>query len=195
LGCSFQDVETYDAADSSSRLFHIGFTRARPPDDTDVKPVPGFLVVVRSIPQICSIQQIRSIQQRGTTLLMRTKALLASILLAVSVAAALAGAAGPALANDHSAQQAGQVTLFQNPDRTGWTQPISYLGCQSGLAVPSNLPTIGAFDNRPVPGCQVTLHTNLGGSFVLCAGSGVVPVQFRQVAFITITRGVSPPCL
>jgi hypothetical protein len=126
--------------------------------------------------------------------LRRTKALLAAALLAGSMAVGLAGTATPAVAGDEPALQPGQVTLYQNPDRTGWAQSITYLSCSPGLWQPSNLPTVGAFDNRPFPGCKVTLHNDLGASFVLCNGSGVVPVQFRQVRVIAITSGATPPC-
>ena len=69
---------------------------------------------------------------------------------------------------------------------------LQYVACQ-GLYQPA-LASVGAFDNAPLPGCQVVLINQSGTGTVLCAGRGVVPVEFRRHPRVRIQPGASQPC-
>jgi hypothetical protein len=121
----------------------------------------------------------------------RARVLVASATLAVSIMAGLMGMSSPTLATGQDgAEQLGQVTLFERADFTGWKATINYVDCQEPQAFFTGLRTVSAFENRPLPGCRVTL---IGESrIVLCAGRGTVPPQTRPI--VLIEPGATQPC-
>ncbi|GGS60810.1 hypothetical protein GCM10010156_19420 [Planobispora rosea] len=71
---------------------------------------------------------------------------------------------------------------------------IFYDSCQPPRQYQSQLFSVGAFDNRPPPGCQVVLVNREGAGKVLCVGRGSVPNEFRQSQIVRIQPGTAPPC-
>jgi hypothetical protein len=107
---------------------------------------------------------------------------------AVGVAASTGSAAGV-----HTAQL-GRVVLHQTLDNTGPTATVTYANCQPPSQHQPRLSPVVAFDNQPPPGCQVALINSAGATSVLCAGRGVVPVEFRQDPRVRVQPGTSRPC-
>jgi hypothetical protein len=107
-------------------------------------------------------------------------------------AAVVAASTGSAMAAD--AAQLGRVVFYQSPDFTGPTAAVSYVNCQTPSQHQPGLSPVSAFDNQPLPGCQVLLINVAGGTRVLCDGRGVVPVEFRQNPRVRIQPGTSQPC-
>ncbi|MBC6459107.1 hypothetical protein [Actinomadura sp. HBU206391] len=105
-------------------------------------------------------------------------------------ALAVTGTAGAATIESKAAAS-GQLTLFAGPDFTGAATVVDYTTCGLVRQVSGQ---VGAFDNRPLPGCRVALNNSAGASFTLCAGRGVVPVAFRQSPRVRIQPGDSSPC-
>ncbi|MFG1949400.1 hypothetical protein [Nonomuraea sp. NPDC048826] len=120
-------------------------------------------------------------QQRSAPV--KRAALLAGIVVAIVLQALLV--AGPAAAS------AGKVILYRNADFTAPTATRTYTTC-AGTATFTG--PVGSFDNRPPPGCAVTLQTRTGAVFTLCAGRGIVPPAYRDATRAAIKPGASAPC-
>ncbi|MFI6733189.1 hypothetical protein ACIBI9_09680 [Nonomuraea sp. NPDC050451] len=110
----------------------------------------------------------------------RAACVAATIVSALALAAAPAGAA------------TARLTLYSDTAFSRPTNSVSYDTCDNFIGrVPGQ--RVGSFDNSPLPGCQVVLHS-LGGDFVLCAGRAVVPAAYRQVVLYSIRTGTSTAC-
>jgi hypothetical protein len=107
-------------------------------------------------------------------------------------ALALTGAAPVGSGTDDALAVTGQVLLYENPDFTGRTKLVGYSTC-NGL-VHQVAGQVASFDNRPFPGCTVTLTSRTGASFRLCAGRGTIPTLFRQPSRLLVQPGNSVPC-
>jgi hypothetical protein len=107
--------------------------------------------------------------------------------------AAVGGLAAPASAAAQGGQAAGSLTLFGEPPG-GATEVIHYTACQRPVLRQLRLNPVSAFDNQPLPGCQVVLISPSGVRKVLCAGKGSVPVEYRLASRVLIQAGASPVC-
>ncbi|MFC4112200.1 hypothetical protein [Nonomuraea zeae] len=93
----------------------------------------------------------------------------------------------------HAASLAtGRVTLYSDTAYSRTTNSATYEACDNFIGrVPGQ--RVGSFDNAPLPGCRVVLHS-LAGDYLLCAGRAVVPPAFRQVILYSIGTGSTTPC-
>jgi hypothetical protein len=104
------------------------------------------------------------------------------------------GMASPGQAAERDRQAAaGQLVLYAGPF-AGSTETVRYTTCRPAGQHEPRLSLVTAFDNRPLPGCQAVLINLAGTTKALCAGRGLVPVEFRQASRIQIQPGTSPAC-
>ncbi|MCG5221016.1 hypothetical protein [Streptosporangium sp. KLBMP 9127] len=123
----------------------------------------------------------------------RISAFASSVAFTGLVAAGMMGMAAPgSAAVSHERAASGQLVLYKEPF-VGPATTIIYTSCQPARNH-QTASSIGAFDNRPLPGCQVVLINRVGATKVLCAGRSTVPADFRDAPQVRIQPGTAPAC-
>ncbi|GAA3672880.1 hypothetical protein GCM10022224_041430 [Nonomuraea antimicrobica] len=84
---------------------------------------------------------------------------------------------------------AGRLTLFSG----SVAQTVTYDSCRPAQQYALSGQALDTFVNQPAPGCQALL-VDAGRSVVLCAGSGTVPIAFRNARFVRFQPGAAPDC-